>query len=300
MFANDYIQRTVLDPSGERREVRVRFEYITPAIAKQYLTKNVENNRNVQYKRVEALARDMANDAWWFTGDSIKFNERGRLCDGQYRLKAIIKSGRPQVLLVIYGVAEPAMLCMDKGKARSIKDSLYIEQNDSPLNSNAMISLIKAIIRSKSRTVSNVTDNDVRRIYNRYANELITVSRISPQKHFGINAQTRAALFSALINGIGQEILAEWVRVFITRNPTLRYNDEAVLKWESYVHKFEGKGVKLSQETSYYGTQNSLYFFVTGKRYQVPKEWICRYPTRDQIDSVLNNQETFFNNEEET
>jgi len=297
---NDYIQRTMLDPTGARREVRASFEYITPEIAAEYLKKNIEHNRKIEQKRLYGYIRDMKHYSWWFTGDTIKFNERGQLCDGQFRLTAIVRSKMPQTLLVVRGVAEPAVLHMDKGKTRSLKDSLSIAQDETPLNNQAMIQLVRSVIKYCSeRGHYHTTDDDVRRVFDRYSNEFITIHRIFPKNESNMNGSTQAAFFAALVSGVNQSTLAEYLKVFLSRDPSHLYNDEAALKWEKYIHNLEKNHVRMTRDSLFFGFQNSLYFFVTGKRYQMPKEWVYRYSIKEEIISLLDGfKENIFIEEE--
>lgn len=281
---NDYIQRTILCPDGRAYEVRASFEYITPKIAEEYLKKNMPNNRDRDRKVLNSYKRDMSFNEWWFTGDTIKFNNRGLLCDGQNRLKGVAETGKSQTFLVIRGIPDPAVVMMDSGKMRTLKDALTIEQNDTPLNNNAMIALVKAVIGYGIGWGRNrVTKTEQIRVFERYCNEFITIKRIAPK----MKSAAQAALFTALLNGVNQTTLAEYVNVFMTRNPSLKYNDDAALKWEQHIHNIEKNRGRVAYQDLFFGFQNSVYFFATGKRYQMPKKWVNRYPIKDEIASLL-------------
>jgi hypothetical protein len=73
------IPTTIIEISSELVE-------ITPAMAREWLEKNIENNRGVGAQVVDAYARDMLAGKWYIPGDPIRFDEDGNLIDGQHRL----------------------------------------------------------------------------------------------------------------------------------------------------------------------------------------------------------------------
>jgi hypothetical protein len=88
---------------------RISWEEVTPAIAREWLTKNAKN-RNLRETTVMAFARDMARDAWSENHQAIAFGADGELIDGQHRLAAIVKSGRSIRFLVIKDVPRSSMV----------------------------------------------------------------------------------------------------------------------------------------------------------------------------------------------
>lgn len=98
---------------------------VTPKTAKEWLTHNAENNRHINGKRVKMYAEDMKNNKWKLTHQGVAFDADGQLIDGQHRLEAVIKSGVPVRMLVMwyrYRVQEGALLAMDLGAARTTKN----------------------------------------------------------------------------------------------------------------------------------------------------------------------------------
>ncbi len=81
-------------------------EEITPAMAKEYLLKNVDNYRKIQRSKVSRYADDIKKGQWALNGETIVFGEDGMLKDGQHRLAAIIMAGKPVKTLVVRGVAD--------------------------------------------------------------------------------------------------------------------------------------------------------------------------------------------------
>lgn len=95
---------------------------VTPKLAKEWLDRNVENNRTINHNRVKMYAEDMQAGNWKLTHQGIAFDADGRLIDGQHRLRAVIKAGVAVRMLVMryrYRVAEGALLEMDMGAKRT-------------------------------------------------------------------------------------------------------------------------------------------------------------------------------------
>ena len=79
---------------------------VTPELAKEWLTKNIENNRNKSRSKIDAYAKDMRAGRWQLNGEAIRFNQSGKLVDGQNRLSAVIQAGVPVEMCVIIGVSD--------------------------------------------------------------------------------------------------------------------------------------------------------------------------------------------------
>lgn len=110
--------------TGESFEVTL--EVITPEKAEKYLALN-RKNRKKNESVLSMYKRDMENNRWKITGETIKFLKDGSLCDGQNRLIGCIRSGVPFETFVIRGISLEAMKAIDAGKSRSVKDYFDFE-----------------------------------------------------------------------------------------------------------------------------------------------------------------------------
>lgn len=107
----------------------IKFERVTvtPALAKRWLEKNADNNRNPKRSKIPGYARDMLAGLWNSnTGETIKFDETERLIDGQNRLMAVVMAGVPVDFDVATGLPSDAMRVLDSGSARTGMDVLKI------------------------------------------------------------------------------------------------------------------------------------------------------------------------------
>lgn len=98
---------------------------VTPAIAKEWLTRNI-HNRPMRASKVAEFARDIQAGDWAMNGETIKFDTEGTLLDGQHRLSAIVKADTPTDLLVVTGLAAATQHTMDAGTKRTASDAFKL------------------------------------------------------------------------------------------------------------------------------------------------------------------------------
>jgi len=101
-----------------KTEQTLTIEKITPAIAERYLA-TMKNNRSVVANLVDRYTAEMSAGQWKVTGESIKFNTRGELIDGQHRLLACIRSGITIEVDVRRGILPEAFMNIDTGGRRT-------------------------------------------------------------------------------------------------------------------------------------------------------------------------------------
>ena len=83
---------------------------VTPEKARIWLQKMKNRKPNMKPMadpHVEKLAQEMRAGRWVLNGETIKFNSRGQLIDGQHRLYAVIKSECPIRSWVVFGIDDP-------------------------------------------------------------------------------------------------------------------------------------------------------------------------------------------------
>lgn len=110
----------------EATQLDVSLVTVTPGMAETWLGRNTRN-RHLRKRIVGAYARDMAAGHWQVTGEAIKFDDNGKLIDGQHRLHAVIRSGVSVQMLVIRGLRQSAQDVLDTGARRSVADVLALE-----------------------------------------------------------------------------------------------------------------------------------------------------------------------------
>ena len=93
---------------------------ITPAEALKLLEGN-KNNRGLRQTRVSTYAADMASGNWKLNGTPIVKNG-SNIMDGQHRLHACVKAGKPFQTVIVHGVSADAHKTIDTGMARTMAD----------------------------------------------------------------------------------------------------------------------------------------------------------------------------------
>ena len=79
---------------------------VTPELAREWLSKNGKNRRYSQANAMK-IAKAISEGQWSLNGETICFDENGRLLDGQHRLNAVIIAGVPVPMSVATGVSDP-------------------------------------------------------------------------------------------------------------------------------------------------------------------------------------------------
>ncbi|MEV7875574.1 hypothetical protein [Microbacterium sp. NPDC089188] len=109
-------------PGGETAQ----YVFVTPDMAAEFLSVNIDRNRNIKKSRISGYVRDIQTDNWILTGEAIKFDVNGRLIDGQNRCHAIVGAGKGAWALVVRGISEEALVVLDSGSARNTGDMLIV------------------------------------------------------------------------------------------------------------------------------------------------------------------------------
>lgn len=104
--------------------VTATFEVITPEMATTYLETNIENQRQISKLVSRRYIHTMKQGNWRLNGEAVKFDNTGKLCDGQHRLSSCIQSNTNFETLVIRGLDPEVFDSLDTGKVRTGGDVL--------------------------------------------------------------------------------------------------------------------------------------------------------------------------------
>lgn len=111
----------------ENKSYNVSIEKIDAITAEKYL-ENLGEERPISQICVSKLVNKHKAGHWInLNGDTICFDEEDKLVDGQHRMTMIVKTGIPIVTFVIRGVDKEIYFGKDKGKSRSLKDTLSMK-----------------------------------------------------------------------------------------------------------------------------------------------------------------------------
>jgi hypothetical protein len=108
-------------PNDGRSEARL---VVTPEMAQIWLKRNVANFRNPRWSLIGKLVCAIKAGRWQYNAQSISFNEKGELSNGQNRLHAIKEAEIPCELLVCIRVPDKSTVTVDCGTQRCAADYL--------------------------------------------------------------------------------------------------------------------------------------------------------------------------------
>jgi hypothetical protein len=121
-----------------------RIVEITPKLADQWLVRNTMN-RPLNETIVTRYTVAMDKELWELNGEAIVFDDAGRLIQGQHRLTAVSRSGKPIKSYVVFNVAaKNAFSTFDTGRKRSASDVLSIDGN---VDTNKLAAIATKIIQ---------------------------------------------------------------------------------------------------------------------------------------------------------
>lgn len=103
--------------------IQVQLVEVTPELAQEWLANNDVNRRH-RPRNIDSMYRDMKVGKWKgeLTVEPIKISRTGRLLDGQNRLMAVEKYGKPVPMWVATGLDDAAQKYMDLAAARTPSD----------------------------------------------------------------------------------------------------------------------------------------------------------------------------------
>jgi hypothetical protein len=99
---------------------------ITPSQAVNWLEHANNHNRSVSDRIVQQYARDMRAGRWRLSHQSIAFDPRGNLIDGQHRLWAVVEAAVPVEMHVWFNVDPASQMVIDMGRPRRLADNLRL------------------------------------------------------------------------------------------------------------------------------------------------------------------------------
>lgn len=131
-----------------------QFETITPEMATALLDKNY-HNRHLNKRNLDKVIMEINRGNFKITGESVKLSESDILLDGQHRLWGIVKTGKPQTILVIRNLDEDVFKYLDTGKTRNAADVLAIEGIANPGRMSSIARFIINFSRGHYFAVAN-------------------------------------------------------------------------------------------------------------------------------------------------
>ena len=187
------------------------FVVVTPEMAADWIG-TVEINRRSAMPSVNAYVRDMRKGDWIITHQGIAFDRDGCLIDGEHRLRAIVKSGIPQVLLVTKGLEKEARAAIDLGRKRAVADVLRMTMGDENITRNLVATVgLFGTQQGFLTKAARDTPSEISVILAEYLNSFVFASS-TPHK-IGFSSPVSAAIASAHAYGIDPDILGRFITI---------------------------------------------------------------------------------------
>jgi hypothetical protein len=123
----------------------MRFELVnvTPELAARYLQKN-EGNRKLREQHSASLARAMEGGQYKLTHQAAALTKRGRLIDGQHRMRAIVLSGKTIPMWIAHDVPDDVFAVLDSGLPRKMHERL----RSNPAKTAVCTSMFRLMVRT--------------------------------------------------------------------------------------------------------------------------------------------------------
>ncbi len=152
---------------------------ITPTMASDWLKKNTAN-RSIRESHVDYLANQIKEGHWKLTHQGLAFAKGGRLLDGQHRLAAIVKAGKPVQMMVSLDLDETIFKVIDCGKTRTHFDRVNLV-NDRVAN-RMICQIIGAYLRYALRHHGAIPISSIEDIFLEYCDSFTWVGNYFPMK----------------------------------------------------------------------------------------------------------------------
>lgn len=188
---------------------------ITPSDAERILQKN-NVNRTLSPGRVSQYAYDIKNGLWQLNGEAIKFYEDGSLADGQHRLAAIIKANTPVTTTVITGLPNTVTI-QDRGRNRSVTDSMQLEGMSKTLANNTVVGITK-LHYNVQQNKTNVSDGMVKDFISKNEAVLLKLLSVVPKntrKTKSVNVRSAPILLACFYALNSKECSIEQIADFL-------------------------------------------------------------------------------------
>lgn len=227
---------------------------ITPEMAKALLDYN-PMNRNITDGVVDGYRRDINNDRWINSHESIGIDTGGNLMDGQHRLIAIIEANKAQVVYVTFQVPPEARFVVDGGKKRPTSQKLKFI--DPSLNTKVP-SVAISMMRGTASSAPRYTDSEKAEFVHLHGEVILKVQRSLPPSP---RADVVAAICKAVIWHSEELIMP-----FAAQIKKLKFDDGDPAKaLFLYLTKAKTSGKKIKPAEVYKKTLAALQAYIEGR-----------------------------------
>ena len=178
-------------------------EEITPEKARQMLSDNA-HNRQVRARVVDRYAHQMKTGKWKLTGETIIFDEDGKLLDGQHRLRGVIQANKPVMFNVTRHAKHETFDVLDSGVKRNNKDVLFLSGFNYPHQYSALVTSLleweRGIFWHKGASVKKPTAPDVLKYALKNKRDLAETINLSHQYQSAVRGMIQFSVFTTCLH----------------------------------------------------------------------------------------------------
>ena len=236
---------------GGRTPCTVEFLEITPAMAREFLQRNIAHNRPINTSQIQRLSGKMKVGRFLLSGDTIKFDINDNLNDGQHRLMACIDADVSFPTLVVRGLGLDVFPVLDLGKKRNAAQLLRGYGIPNANNVSAVsrwLCIVKAGGANK-RPARSLDDLDIGDMAGRHPNIINSVNACS-----GARCTGRFGLMVCLhyiahdLMGLSSEAEG-WATAF--RESKAAYPNDAAIAWREHCLRTRSAGATMDASMAY-------------------------------------------------
>lgn len=232
-----------------------RQEIITPDMAAKYLDRNIASNRRMRMNWVNRMAADMRAGEWEEENpqNTLIFNTKGQLVDGQHRLMAIITSGCAVKMFVEDNVPDSVHM-FDVGAKRSTTDVLTMGGMDRDIVNNVTVAAVN-LLMWEVFGYRTPTTPIIGAYLERYGQELKAAQNcaFATGTGKGRTATLTAAVYCAMRYGVPEATLREFCAIVNTGLQNEGWQKPPI-HFKNYLDGMQGTYGRSTGTKSYRGT----------------------------------------------
>lgn len=247
-----------LNPTGMYGKV----ELITPEMAASLLG-TMPLNRPLRSKRIERYCLSRLAGNWVLTHQGIAIDPKGRLRDGQHRLRMIVKTNKPTVLFVVYNVPYEAFIHMDEQVSRSVRDAIRCAEKGDFSCSMISVANIFEYVPAIDRHNTKGDRDYIHNVLLKYADAFSFTEKNLGGVH-GCSRSIRALVARAWYHA-DHERLVEWCQILRTGLPENPQPDSAAIAYRNFLIRNSSLAGVTMEVEKYQKGQTALDYFLKRK-----------------------------------
>lgn len=219
-------------------EPKISLETINAEKAKEYLSKN-NKNRHLREWHIKSFENDLKEGKFLDYAETIKFDVKDHLIDGQHRLSAIANTKIPAKFIVIRNLPDEIANVIDQGAVRNVEDILAMSKDIASLKDikylKTKISTTKKLFNGFGVSKEDKTSNNEQAIFIKEKGDLLEeFIRIFDDAKNGMGKTAIKAAFinHALTKPDKKEFIVEIAKRLVGKSSVGLTNRDALWKFE--------------------------------------------------------------------